>query len=873
MASLYNADLKPLGRNDATHPYDHAGALYIADNFRLAPKQKFLYYVVVNIDVGIVQNILTNSQSLLDPTSSQSLIEQYEAGLMAKRVDLPKFTMNTKTLNAYNRKNIAQTHIQYDPVTITFHDDAADVITNLWNDYYTYYYRDSDYNPTLYQLPHKYQPRNREGWGYSPRNQNLKPFFRNIQIYSLHNKRFTEYTLINPYITSWRHGEHDSYASNETMESTMTLAYETVKYRTGYVNPVDVNGFSLLHYDNFNSPISTSTTNIYSDSGMLGAAAGATRDLARPDGTTGGAGALNNVLSAYRFYNGLKSANFGTILSTTIGQIGTSILNGAINGALAGVYFPTFGGIAGYGGVYGSSMLYGALGVAAFSPYGAPINSLGAAIKGAAEGIVLGAAVGVINQAANNIVADLTRGVGGGGGYYAGGMAYGSTNQVYDVGATNSRFVQLDEWGRPLASQGTVATVTTNAQGTGVANRVSSVNTVGAANNQVGQQNLGAYDPNRPDDNVIAQETTTASDGRQTITKTYIGGARVTYDENNQPTQVVPIGASPSGGTPTAYNNTPQIPTNLYRDNQTGIIYDKSGTFGATLQNSISGATGAITGMYVGQSLNEALLNKTPLGSTILGRTVAGVASGVISAQVGVWVNNGVQLALNKISGVVTQAWDSAKGEVTDVYNKWTHDGGYQQGRPYENTVGIQTTDNPDKPIVFNIDGEDKNFAAVFTYKNGDRIGYEYGTGNQVVISAGPNSAYDVNQVLNAGTGSNRDNLSITPTGYGLRDGNGEIITDRYGVPVNGGQPIARPGDIQPLRPGILHTSNPNLTEEQKVYLADKQSNLNVEESNYRAESLASQRLQVGPNGEQYVDIKDYAIQPEDYNQYGGEGE
>jgi hypothetical protein len=55
-----------------------------------------------------------------------------ETGMLVKRVELPKFNIGTKTLNAYNRKNTIQTNIQYDPVNLTFHDDAADVITNFW---------------------------------------------------------------------------------------------------------------------------------------------------------------------------------------------------------------------------------------------------------------------------------------------------------------------------------------------------------------------------------------------------------------------------------------------------------------------------------------------------------------------------------------------------------------------------------------------------------------------------------------------------------------------------------------------------------------------------------------------------------------------
>jgi hypothetical protein len=159
MASLYNADLKPLEGNK-THPYDHATKLFIADNYRLAPKQTFLYYVCININQDIFNSLagLFSSEGI----SSQGLQDQIETGLLAKRVDLPRFTVDTKTMNAYNRKNIVQNKISYDPIGITFHDDTADVVTNFWNDYYTYYYRDSDYVLGQYLTTNKSFPRNKK---------------------------------------------------------------------------------------------------------------------------------------------------------------------------------------------------------------------------------------------------------------------------------------------------------------------------------------------------------------------------------------------------------------------------------------------------------------------------------------------------------------------------------------------------------------------------------------------------------------------------------------------------------------------------------------------------------------------------------------
>lgn len=80
MPSLYNADLKPIGAGVKTHPYDHATKLFLADNYRLAPKQSFLFYVVMNVNTTAFDSIASALKSLVAPDgiSSQTLIEQYE---------------------------------------------------------------------------------------------------------------------------------------------------------------------------------------------------------------------------------------------------------------------------------------------------------------------------------------------------------------------------------------------------------------------------------------------------------------------------------------------------------------------------------------------------------------------------------------------------------------------------------------------------------------------------------------------------------------------------------------------------------------------------------------------------------------------------
>lgn len=69
-------------------------------------------------------------------------------------------------------------------------------------------------------------------------------------------RRFQGYTLVNPKISSWQHGDVDYATGNETIESTMQLEYEAVRYSGGTVSYDNPRGFASLHYDTTPSPIS-----------------------------------------------------------------------------------------------------------------------------------------------------------------------------------------------------------------------------------------------------------------------------------------------------------------------------------------------------------------------------------------------------------------------------------------------------------------------------------------------------------------------------------------------------------------------------------------------------------------------------------------
>jgi hypothetical protein len=284
----------------------HAARIFVDNNFGLSPKYGWLFHVAFDLNPEIAR--VSNDNKL-------------RMGLVVKSASLPKFTVETKTMNAYNRVDIVQTKVKYDSVSIKFHDDNLDVVRNFWYDYYSYYYRDSDWNESIYAAPTKYSERQNQIWGYTPRqypasSPGTQQFLNAIRIYSLHNKKFAEYTLINPTITQFQHGEHAQGGEAGTLENTMTVQFQAVKYAYGQVSEDTVSGFAMLQYDT--RPSELGTTNITDRT---------VHDLS--EGLTGLPGILNN----------LKNLNGGAILGGALGTIGSGLLAGGIDkgiGMLAG---------------------------------------------------------------------------------------------------------------------------------------------------------------------------------------------------------------------------------------------------------------------------------------------------------------------------------------------------------------------------------------------------------------------------------------------------------------------------------------------------------------------------------------------------------
>jgi len=203
--------------------YQHASRLYVDDTFRLAPKTKFLYYVVFNINPDALNDVSFQDRHAL------------ELNYLVKNVDLPKYTINTETLNQYNRKTNVYTKITYDPVSMSFHDDNNGITNMLWALYYGYYFNDrnnssdpySDVSPIAYHRT-TYSSKNRFPFRYGMDVDNagssgtMAPFFSSIQLFTLSRQRFFSYLLCNPKITKWDHDTMDQSDGGGIVENKMT---------------------------------------------------------------------------------------------------------------------------------------------------------------------------------------------------------------------------------------------------------------------------------------------------------------------------------------------------------------------------------------------------------------------------------------------------------------------------------------------------------------------------------------------------------------------------------------------------------------------------------------------------------------------------
>jgi hypothetical protein len=114
------------------------------------------------------------------------------------------------------------------------HDDNTGIVNSMWAIYYAAYIQDRKLPSNAYEdLHYRNAGTSFDNYRYGLDNDKRGDFFKSISIYTMSRSRFNGYTLVNPRIQSWNHGNVD-YADGGTMESAMTIQYESEKDEEGH---------------------------------------------------------------------------------------------------------------------------------------------------------------------------------------------------------------------------------------------------------------------------------------------------------------------------------------------------------------------------------------------------------------------------------------------------------------------------------------------------------------------------------------------------------------------------------------------------------------------------------------------------------------
>jgi hypothetical protein len=204
----------------------HARNLYYEYGLAFAPKTKFLYHC-----------LFEPSPEVGNTSTANSFAFQKQIGVLVKTADLPSFRVEIDNKKQYNRIKQFQTRIDYSDVNITFHDDNLGVTRSLFEEYYKYNFLDGRHTVQKnalvagpYASRDKYAPTVPK---YGLNTGNEGPFFTSITLYQLSRQQYFAYTLVNPIITQWSHGNVDSSDGSGLNENTMGIAYEAVLYTHG----------------------------------------------------------------------------------------------------------------------------------------------------------------------------------------------------------------------------------------------------------------------------------------------------------------------------------------------------------------------------------------------------------------------------------------------------------------------------------------------------------------------------------------------------------------------------------------------------------------------------------------------------------------
>ena len=238
------------------------------------PRVKYQYTIDFILNTGDWENV---SETLKAAGIRNPKIEQKNFRMRAQTVELPGHSYSVQTLNQYNRKRVITTDVQYNPITMSFHDTKDSIVENLIRAYNLYYFGNLEKPAKTYNMdtvPSTGTPVDDidnlpgepggdpklTGYGFKPPTNDIdKYFFKQININREYgnaepNRSVTtneqlinesskmiidQVSIINPMMTGVNH-DNLSYADSAPVTWTLNFMYEAIEYGNHFrENPPD----------------------------------------------------------------------------------------------------------------------------------------------------------------------------------------------------------------------------------------------------------------------------------------------------------------------------------------------------------------------------------------------------------------------------------------------------------------------------------------------------------------------------------------------------------------------------------------------------------------------------------------------------------
>ena len=213
------------------------------------PRYKYTWLAEFQINERVFENPVTNIREFLN---NGKLYVQLLS------VDHPKPKLELETLKSHNKWIKIPKQIQFNPASMTFHDDATATVMALWKEYLNFYSHSATIGDVIsggtvsnirssnemnsYQFTHlltgeevRARMSDRPSLGMKLKANDMRHFFEAVTIYDLGTEPdgINVYWFHHPVITDWDHENLDKENSTDLVRVTANFEYEGYYFTVG----------------------------------------------------------------------------------------------------------------------------------------------------------------------------------------------------------------------------------------------------------------------------------------------------------------------------------------------------------------------------------------------------------------------------------------------------------------------------------------------------------------------------------------------------------------------------------------------------------------------------------------------------------------